>query len=184
MIQRFGLTGRKSSNPGGEVTKNEFILWWLILTPRLPDISKIIKKHVHLLGSSPTLEDLFLQKSIILAYRSSKNPKQIIAPSKVKRPSRCEQVDQPGYFKCDGKCDLCKQFMHKTTSFRNFATRRTNRMKHSVSCTTTNVIYISRMRCKLQYVGYKSTQFKVCFRNHKSALATEKSCEMAVHFSA
>ncbi len=36
----------------------------------------------------------------------------------------------------------------------------------------------------VQYVGSTSTEFKVRFRNHKSAMLTDKKvCEMAVHFN-
>ena len=48
-----------------------------------------------------------------------------------------------------------------------------------------NIIYlISCEKCKMQYIGSTSTQFKVRFRNHKSSMITKKkTCEMAVHFN-
>lgn len=41
--------------------------------PQLPHIQKMIKKHAHLLRSSPELAEIFPRKSIFPAYRRTKN---------------------------------------------------------------------------------------------------------------
>ena len=48
-----------------------------------------------------------------------------------------------------------------------------------------NVIYLaSCKKCRLQYVGSTTTDFKIRFPNHKSAMLTNKTtCEVAVHFN-
>ena len=49
-----------------------------------------------------------------------------------------------------------------------------------------NVIYLAFCKkCRrLQYVGYTTTDFRVRFRNHKSAMVTnKKTCEVVVHFN-
>ena len=46
--------------------------------PLLPDIQKIIKKHAHLLRSSPELVEIFPSKSIFPAYRRTKNLKNCL----------------------------------------------------------------------------------------------------------
>ena len=48
-----------------------------------------------------------------------------------------------------------------------------------------NVIYlVSCKKCRLQYLGFTTTDFRVRFRNHKSAVLTNKTaCEVAIHFT-
>ena len=55
----------------------------------------------------------------------------------------------------------------------------------SINCGTINIVYlISCKKCNVQYVGSTFTEFKVRFRNHTSAMLTDKKvCEMAVHFN-
>ena len=39
-------------------------------------------------------------------------------------------------------------------------------------------------KCRLQYVGYTTTDFRIRFHNHKSAMLTNKTtCEVAMHFN-
>ena len=76
-------------------------------------------------------------------------------------------------------------FLQESEYFRSVTTRRSYKIKLCIGCTTTNAIYlISCPKCMVQYVGSTSTQFKVRFRNHKSAMLTKKvTCETAVHFN-
>ena len=52
-------------------------------------------------------------------------------------------------------------------------------------CDSKKVIYLaSCKKCGLQYVGSTTTDFRIRFRNHKSAILTNKTtCEVAVHFN-
>ena len=50
--------------------------------PILPDIQLIIKKHLHLLHSSPEVKEIFPSKSIFPAYRRTKNLEEMLVPSK------------------------------------------------------------------------------------------------------
>ena len=70
-------------------------------------------------------------------------------------------------------------------TFQSFKTGRTYFMKFDFQCTSSNVVYlISCKRCHLQYVGSTRTEFKVRFRNHKSAMRTnKKTCEVAFHYN-
>ena len=72
----------------------------------------------------------------------------------------------------------------------NFSLWRPNpekiyQVRQRLSCNSTNVIYLVHcIKCKLQYVGSTTTEFKVRFRNHKSAMKTnKKTCEVAIHFN-
>ena len=56
--------------------------------PILPDIQKVVQKHVHLLRSLPELLEIFPSKWIFPAYHHTKNLKDILAPSKFCGDSR------------------------------------------------------------------------------------------------
>ena len=163
--------------------KNKVFPLVLDYNPRLPDISNIISSNIHFLESSPILKTIFPGKSIMPAYRRTKNLKDILAPSKFK--PKCT-VEKAGCYKCTAKrCDLCSNFLMESDIFSSTATGKIYKIKEQLSCTSSNIIYIAQcIKCSLQYVGSTSTQFKVRFRNHKSAMKTNKnSCEVAVHFN-
>ena len=50
--------------------------------PRLPNISKLISPHTHLIYNSPSLAKRFSKGSIIPSFRKTKNIKVILAGSK------------------------------------------------------------------------------------------------------
>ena len=153
--------------------------------PRLPDISKIIQKHSHLLHTSPTLQKLFPKGSIIPAHRRTKNLKEMTAPSKFRPAPASDTLGVGNFSKCHRKCDLCMNYTRDTNSIQSIITGRYYTIKQQLYCTTCNVIYLTTChKCNLQYVGSTSTQFKVRFRNHKSAMVTDKkTCEVAAHFN-
>ena len=168
-------------------TKTKNIKFPLVVdyNPRLPDISAIIKKHSHLLESNQEIKEIFPLKSVIPAYRRTKNLKDILAPSKFKRNLNREQVQNYGCFKCNRKCDLCNNFLLEAKQFTSFVTGYTYNIKQNIGCNSNGVIYLASCnKCKLQYVGSTSNAFKVRFRNHKSdMLRSKKSCELAIHFN-
>ena len=157
--------------------------------PRLPDGSKVIKKHFTVLSESRELNNMFTSKSIIEAYRRTKNLKEVLAPSRLRPTQQLREVEnpfsKPGCFKCKGRCNLCDNFLIESDRFWSLATERSYKIKERVGCTSANVIYlISCTKCNLQHVGSTSTQLKVRFRNHKSAIRTSKSvCGTAIHFN-
>ena len=154
--------------------------------PILPDIQKVIQRHVHLLRSSPELLEIFPSKSLFPPYRRTKNLKDILAPSKFGGDGEINQAgrEMGGCLKCSSRCDLCKNFLIQDSKFKSFSTGRTYKINQNLSCSSKNVVLASYIKCNLQYVGSTSTDFKVRFRNHKSAMLTnKKTCELAVHFN-
>ena len=73
--------------------------------PILPDIQRVIQKNAHLLRPSPELLEIVLSKSILPAYRRTKNLKDILAPSKFCGNSGIKQAEKEtgGYFKCPSR---------------------------------------------------------------------------------
>lgn len=82
-------------------------------------------------------------------------------------------------------CDLCQNFFVESKSFLSFQTGKNYTIHSRLSCDSKNVIYLaSCKKCRLQYVGSTTTDFKVRFRNHKSTMLTNKTtCEVAIHFN-
>ena len=168
-------------------TKNKVFPLVLDYNPILPDIQNIIKKHFHLLRSSPQIAEMFPAKSVFPAYRRTKNLKEVLAPSKLRQNSAANQMfNEGGCFKCDkNRCDLCKNFLLQASKFQSSATGRHYPIRQKLPCSSKNVIYLATCyRCNLQYVGSTSTEFKVRFRNHKSnMLNNRRTSELAVHYN-
>ena len=136
-----------------------------------------MKKHFHLLRSSPQIMEIFQAKSVFPAYRLTKNLKEVLAPSKFRPNSAVNQtVNKGGCFKCAKIGVICV----RTSYFMllNFEARSTGRqypIRQNVSCSSKNVIYLETCcKCDLQYVGSTSTEFKIRFRNHKSNMLNNR----------
>lgn len=150
--------------------------------PSLPSIGKIFNSYKHLIHNSPSLAKIFPKGSIIPSFRRTKNIKDILA-----RPRRTNynNTDVQGCFKCKGKCDLCRNFLVESDHFTSASTNRIYPITQHLHCKSKNVIYlVTCNKCNVQYIGSTSNEFKVRFRNHKSAMSTKKNtCEVAIHFN-
>ena len=136
-------------------------------------IYKIIKSFSHLIYESPLLSQIFPKGSIIPSYRRPKNIKEILARPKKTHYSNNTPV---GCFKCKNKCDLCKHYLVENKIFHSACTGRFYSIRQDVHCRSKNVIYLVTCKtCKIQYVGSTSNEFKVRFRNHKSAMLTKRT---------
>ena len=161
---------------------------FVTFNPNLPDVGRIIKKHLHILDSNPKLKELFPPNAIIPYFLRSKNLEALLAPSCYKTTREVETVVIKGYLKFKrSRCDLCANFFVESKSFLSFQTLTGEKyiIQSELSCDSKNVIYLaSCKKCRLQYVGSTTTGFRVRFRNRKSALVTnKKTCEVAVHFN-
>ena len=87
---------------------------------------------------------------------------------------------------CRNLCrNLCRNFFVESKSFLSLQTGKKYTIHSRLSCDSKNVIYlVSCKKCRLQYIGSTTTDFRIRFRNHKSAMLTNKTtCEVAVHFN-
>ena len=145
------------------------------------------RKHLLILQSNPKLKELFPPGSIIPSFRRSKNLKELLAPSRFKTAEEGQTIQQSnGCFKCErNRCDLCRNFFVESKSFLSLQTGKKYTIHSRLSCDSKNVIYlVSCKKCRLQYIGSTTTDFRIRFRNHKSAMLTNKTtCEVAVHFN-
>ena len=159
----------------------------ITFNPNLPNVGNIIRKHLFILKSNPKLKDLFPQGSLIPAFHQSKNLKELLAPSRFKTAEEGQTSHHNnGCFECDRhRCNLCRNFFVESKSFPSFQTGKKYTIHSRLSCDSKNFIYLaSCKKCRLQYVGSTTTDFRVRFHNHKSAMLTNKTtCEVAVHFN-
>ena len=150
--------------------------------PSLPSIGKILHSHRHLIDNSPFLAKIFPKGSIIPSFRRAKNIKEIPA-----RPRRTDlnRRERQRCFKCKGKCDLCKKFLVESDHFCSASTSRSYFIRQHLHCKSKNVAYlITCNKCNVhQYVGSTTNEFKVRFRDQKSAMSRNKNTyEVAIHF--
>ena len=140
-----------------------------------------------ILQFNPKLKELFPRGSIIPSFRRSKNLKELLALSGFKTVNEDQTIHHNnGCLKCDrNRCDLCRNFFVESKSFLSFQTGKKYTIHSRLSCDSKNLIYlVSCKKCRLQYVGSTTTDFRIRFRNHKSAMLTKKTtCEVAIHFT-
>ena len=97
---------RKASNiPRSDLLKTrarsrrKLFLFVTTFNPNLPDVGRIIRKHLAILESDPKLKELFPPNSIIASFRRSKNLKELLAPSRYgPNTEREEAVEVKGCF--------------------------------------------------------------------------------------
>ena len=75
--------------------------------------------------------------------------KELLAPS---NPYKSNKLEGEGCYKCDAKrCDSCKNFLNFGNSFRAAATGRIFLILKSLTCTSSNVVYLAEcVLCGLQ----------------------------------
>ena len=149
-------------------------------------MGSLIRKHLFILQSNPKLKELFPRGSIIPAFPRSKDLEELLAPSRFKTAEEGQTSrHNNGCFKCDrNRCDLCQNFFVESKSFPSFQKGKKYTIRSRLPCDSKNVIYLaSWKKCRLQYVGSTTADFRIRFRNHKSVMLTNKTCEVAVHFN-
>ena len=92
--------------------------------------------------------------------------KELLAPS---NPYKSNKLEGEGCYKCDAKlCDGCKNFLNFGNSFRAAATGRIFLILKSLTCTSSNAVYLAEcVLCGLQGVG-STANFKSRLANYKS----------------
>ncbi|KAK3721272.1 hypothetical protein QZH41_011155 [Actinostola sp. cb2023] len=133
--------------------------------PRVPRIGKLIRENLPILHNCPTLTDLFPSESIIPAFRRPRNLKEIL--SKPTSSGTAIASDRPygkGFF---------------------FAVVVPESVIYVIILPLNLLDLLALLLVNLTYIGSTSNEFKVRFRNHKSAMKTnKKTCEVAIHFNA
>ena len=137
---------------------------------RAPDIRKIFRKHRSVLDSDEQAKKILPEGAILVSYgmvaKRNGNLKELLAPS---NPYKSDKHEGEGYYKCDAKrCANCKNFLNSGNSFRAAATGRIFLILKSLTCTSSNVVYLAEsVLSGLQSVG-STANFKSRLTNYKS----------------
>ena len=138
----------------------------------------MLNKHIPLLYTEPTLETIFLQGCINSVFKRNQSLKELLAPSLYLN----KKVNRANLITNCNKCDICKNYLVCSNHFPCNVTNRRYYTTGVLHCNCNNVIYLITCKNSLeQYVG-SPTNFKNCFRVHKSDFKTNKDrCGIAKH---
>ena len=142
--------------------------------PRLPSISKIIKKHYRSMVSQDQYLQQVFPSAPIVAYKRQKNIREVVIKAKVpplySRPRRI----QNGYKKCIAPSCLTCPYSIPGKLVKATATNYSVEVNCSVSCDTKNVIYlITCKHCRKQYVGESHRTAHSRFNDHRGYVRRE-----------
>lgn len=149
--------------------------------PSSPNISKILKKHEHLLRGHEKLNKLFPARSFQVVHRRSKNLQELMLRADPYSARPMEMDCQ--YTKC-GRCDSCKNFVIGENTIKSTATGKVFKLRKNLDCSSPNVIYVCECkRCKKQGVG-STLNWKPRLGNYKSHIRNgHMTCCIVKHFA-
>ena len=152
--------------------------------PKLPPIRDITNDNHHILHTSDRLQRA-VPDPPILAYRRPRNLRDFLVRAEV--PPLSNPVPSPhGTFKCEAnRCVVCADHIQEGDSITSNSTNSSHRIKGSITCTTSNVVYLISCRvCGVQYVGETKNTLKKRFYGHRSTVNTENlDTPVGYHFN-
>ena len=162
--------------------------------PFLPNMSKLLKKHLHILEIHPNTKKLFCDGNLFVSYKIEPNLKDILTSSRFKEESitteeseeatsDSAQIEGEGCKGCKD-CVMCRDFLKDSKTITGYNTNRQYKIKGTITCNSTYVIYVIRDTvCHLDYVGFTKDP-KSRWSNHKSHIKQNiKSCELSMHIN-
>ena len=157
---------------------NKRIPFVVTFNPALPNLPSILRKLYPILTTSHRCQEAIPEVPMI-AYRRPRNIKDDLVRSKI--PSvRVEH----GFKTCSSnRCKTCPQSSN-TTTFTSTVTDKTYNIRHSLSCTSNNIIYlITCTLCRKQYVGQTSTPLRIRVNSHRNTIKHNNDTPVAKHFN-
>ena len=134
--------------------------------PALPSMSAIIRKHWRVMTSNDMdVADCFTEPSMV-AYRRSKNLRDILVRAKIEPIRRTRQ--RVGFHKCKRACAMCS-FAVPQNSHVNPISGEVFQINSYMDCTTKNVIYkLDCKKCsKFLYIGETARRLCDRFQEHR-----------------
>ena len=159
--------------------------------PGLPNVSRVLAKHRHILSLDDELMRVIVPDSIFASHRRAKTIQDMLVNSKLPRLLVAEAPDVAeaevmlgGCQPCKKTCVLCKHYLKSTKYAYSFHTSSTYPIKEILDCNNQNIVYIINDKiCRRSYTGCSSDSAKVRFANHKSHIKHgRKTCEVSTHF--
>ena len=182
---------RKTVLARKEKKRKEVTAWVVDYNPRLPPLSKFIKKSLDKLYQDEQMRNCFPEGSLLVSHKRAPNLKQILVDqryndrNKVPKPQGAhESTGEKGIFLCNRKCQMCQnKHLIPGKQFRCSVTKKNYTIRQHLHCNVRNVIYLITCKiCQKQYVG-STTNFKTRFTLYKSDIKQlKKSCTCIQHF--
>ena len=154
--------------------------------PKLPLVSKIIRKNIDILHSNSDYKELFPVDSLFPAFKRGKNLKEIFSPSRFSS-NKPQKANLGCQIICSKRCDLCG-FLVSTPSIRSIKTKEIFTINHNLNCKSKYVIYVLTDNiCQKQLVG-SAVDMKARLSNYKSHIKqhyinqNNKGCSAVTHW--
>ena len=119
--------------------KPERVPFVITYNPALRSISSIIRKHFHILISSPRCYNVF-KAAPIVAYRRSSNLSDFLVRAKLRNLTHHNQPQWS--YPCGKNFLTCKYISDGQTSYTFHATGETRRITNHIDCNSKNIIYM------------------------------------------
>ena len=161
--------------------KNNRIVVPLDYNPRLPNQSKVLKKHWKaMVIKNHSLKEIFPEPPMA-GLRQGKNLQRLLcrarlSPPPSSRPARTTTT-APGWRKCAGnrrQCPACPYAMEPTNQVTGLYSGYTHTIKENINCQDKNVIYYWKCvkdNCpdypKCEYIGLSSRRFQDRLCEHR-----------------
>ena len=138
--------------------------------PNLASLSKITKKHLNVLHTSPRLRQAIPNLPLI-AFRRPKNLRDLLVRAKLNTPA---PPTNTGNTPCGrSRCKCCSEIV-TTNTFKSYNTGRRYNIRTSMTCKSANLVYlISCRKCGLQYVGETENLLHIRMNGHRSDIRTK-----------
>ena len=135
--------------------------------PRLPPLSKIIKKHFPILQMSKTFKDKFSSPPRVI-YRQPPNLKSLLVNAKVSKDF--SEVSKGCFKTHSSRCVTCAA-IKETNLVQSYFTGQKFKIFHDITCVTEGVVYlVNCLDCKKQYVGETGGELRIRHRGHRQEM--------------
>ena len=176
-IQRAFDVSRNDALKTKPKRQTDTVPFVITYNPALPNITRIIHKHSHVLYSSDRCKKVFTSLPLV-AHRRCKNISDILVRAKLPEPVNTDNSRfPPGSFRCNkNNCTTCPYIEDGRTQYTFNSTGQMNQIKSHITCETSNVIYmIQCTKCNLQYIGETKRRLKERFNEHRRPIINTSS---------
>ena len=144
--------------------KNERVVLALTFNPKLPSVSKIIKKHWITMTQDPLMKKVF-PKPPMLAFKQPPNLRRMLCRAKLPTVNQARRKLK-GVKPCNEPCNLCP-YINTSKNIISSQTKEKFEIKDLFTCNSKGVIYLTTCTlCNKQYVGQTGRKLKERMKEH------------------
>ena len=150
--------------------------------PAKPPLRKWLREQQVALHRSPVMRRV-LPEVPVIGERNPKNLRALLMPSVL--PPHVDSSRAPGVLRCAKMCVTCREHLQEAACFSCAVTGESFQIRHYMTCTTSNVVYLLYCRkCpRSQYVGETGGSLKTRFALHRSHIRQNVGTLVTRHFN-